>query len=250
MDYTYQPQATTQGGGLLASLRSAFSGRSAVKHKELHNKRIVKLRSDRSALARSAREHGRPDSGSTVNEVVLGRSLLARLGYWLLMRGASATTPSHNWRGAGKKSKVTRSELRQNKIAEDLVSIVAANGKRRVLRVSDGKHKRVSAASSAETKPVVSSKRSAVTSVKAAVSVKSREAAGDGNHAVAQRGNAAKKNYPDHRLKKFEQDLFVKTERNIAAAMKEAREGISAEQLVVKFGLSVPEAGLIASKCK
>jgi len=119
------------------------------------------------------------------------------------MRGASATTPSHNWRGAGKKSKVTRSELRQNKIAEDLVSIV-----------------------------------------------KSREAAGDGNHAVAQRGNAAKKNYPDHRLKKFEQDLFVKTERNIAAAMKEAREGISAEQLVVKFGLSVPEAGLIASKCK
>jgi len=136
------------------------------------------------------------------------------------MRGASATTPSHNWRGAGKKSKVTRSELRQNKIAEDLVSIVAANGKRRVLRVSDGKH------------------------------VKSREAAGDGNHAVAQRGNAAKKNYPDHRLKKFEQDLFVKTERNIAAAMKEAREGISAEQLVVKFGLSVPEAGLIASKCK
>jgi hypothetical protein len=29
--------------------------------------------------------------------------------------------------------------------------------------------------------------------------------------------------------------------------MKEARKGISAEQLVIQFGLSVPEAGLIAS---
>jgi len=54
----------------------------------------------------------------------------------------------------------------------------------------------------------------------------------------------------NNQTKSFEQDLFVKTERNIAAAMKEAQRGISAEQLVIRFGLSVPEAGLITSMYK
>jgi hypothetical protein len=191
-------------------------------------------------------------SGTGVREVELGRSVLARIGYWLLMRSARAASPSQKAPASRRKTKVTRSVLRQNKQASDnLLSVVSANGRRNVVRVTEGSS-RVDR-NPEQQKKSVPDRRKAMNGASAVVSRSTAAAAAQpptgrplSSAGVSQIRKAGKRT-SKHQSKSFEQDLFVKTERNIAAAMKEARKGISAEQLVIQFGLSVPEAGLIAS---
>lgn len=185
-----------------------------------------------------------------VKEVRLGRSIVARFGYWLLMRGAKETDPSRNRTGPGKKTKVTRSVLRQNRLPDNLLTIVSADGRKSIVRIDDDTPARPDVADSAVKRiPVPLRNRQAhTTSDRTALASGPLETCRplQSGHKVIAGGE--KKS--DHRVKKYEQDLFVKTERNIAAAMKEAQRGISAEQLVIRFGLSVPEASLIDRMCK
>lgn len=223
MEYTYQPGVTTRNSGLFS--RSAAS----------------------SARKARAKVRERQEAVGPVKEVVLGKSLLARFGYWLLMRKARSANPSHNTSGRTKKTKVTRSVLRQNRVPTNILSVVSPGGRRNLIRIEnertlqttgasavqkDIKHK--SGKTPGDTLPKrVAIGKNLVKPVQAKLGV-SQINKGSGKKAV-------------HCEKKYEQDQFVKTERNIAAAMKEAQKGISAEQLVIRFGLSVPEAGLIAS---
>lgn len=219
MEYTYQPGKTRRNARRQARLQVRTGARVATQ------------------------------SGTGVKEVELGRSLLARIGYWLLMRSARAASPSQKAPASRRKTKVTRSELRQNKQASDnLLSVVSANGRRNVVRVTEG-NPRIDRKAD-QLKKSVPDRRKAMngvsahsTTARAAQSPSGRPLSSAGVSQIRKAGKRASK----HQSKSFEQDLFVKTERNIAAAMKEARKGISADQLVIQFGLSVPEAGLIAS---
>ena len=183
----------------------------------------------------------------------MGGSFLARLGYWLLMRNARDSQSSRSNPGSRKKNKVTRSVLRQNKSPEHLLSIVSATGRKSVVRVENGASeasvKRFDSAVDAEKNihGLTRENRRSSSSDKKIITKGSVEIGRpflSGERLRQSIASGGKK--PDQYVKKYEQDLFVKTERNIAAAMKEAQKGISADQLVVRFGLSVPEAGLIA----
>lgn len=183
---------------------------------------------------------------------MLGKSLLARLGYWLLMRNARTANLSHNAPVRTKKPKVTRSVLRQNKAPVDLVSVVASDGRKKVVRIATGqvadtpKNERSDVRVPKKAAPIVKSAKPEIPTGAARNSADNHSKPGHGVNQIP----TTNKKIADHGEKIFEQDLFEKTERNIAAAMKEARKGISAEQLVIRFGLSVPEAGLIASMRK
>lgn len=238
MEYTYQPGVEAAGARFFAKARNP--GDNAASYNTASNK---------------AGEKEGAQSEALVKEVMLGRSPLARFGYWLLMRNAGATRPLPVGSGKEKKTKVTRSDLRQNSKPVDLLSIVSASGRKSIVRVTHGKLRRspsnadVSSRSTdatesiSETVPESPGRQRAEDSPSLAKNPAHRRAG------VSSTKVANNKISGDH-VKYFEQDLFVKTERNIAAAMKEARTGISAEQLVVRFGLSVPEAGLIASMHK
>ena len=227
MEYLYQPDSTAGDSRL-------FRIRPAIDHKK------------------AIRKPGHRTSQS-VQEVKLGGSFLARLGYWLLMRNARDSQASYSNPGSRKKNRVTRSVLRQNKSPEHLLSIVSATGRKSVVRVENGASeasvKRFDSAVDAEKNihGLTRENRRSSSSDKKIITKGSVEIGRpflSGERLRQSIASGGKK--PDQYVKKYEQDLFVKTERNIAAAMKEAQKGISADQLVVRFGLSVPEACLIA----
>ena len=227
MEYLYQPDSTASDSRL-------FRIRPAIDHKKVVRKP----------------GHITPHS---VKEIKLGGSLLARLGYWLLMRNARDSRSAQRHFRSCKKNRVTRSVLRQNKSPEHLLSIVSATGRKSVVRVDNGASEasidRFDSAVDAEKYNPGSPRkiRRSASSDKKIITKGSVEIGRpflSGERLRQSITSAGKK--PDQRVKKYELDLFVKTERNISAAMKEAQKGISADQLVVRFGLSVPEACLIA----
>jgi len=153
-------------------------------------------------------------------------------------------------RQACKKTKVTRSVLRQNKIPFGSLSVQTADGGKKNLRISSEMTDRNDSTSDlgghVDSKSKIDEERSSkVTRINRGSSVsKAFEVKKVKTESKKTVESSIKIARPEESI---EQHLFEKTERNIAAAMKEARKGISAEQLVIRFGLSVPEAGLITS---